>query len=190
MLSAMCVVAAVTTELRLQQYDGPLSCTESKRVRPGRLIAVQYNETIDASSKSGTPGKDLGTLRQGKLEIGIGNSIAGWDQGLLGLCEGAKVTLVVPPSYAYGDKRVRPDIPPLATLHFDLEVQSVGPPPSPETVVELLPGGGADPKHAAEVPKPHPRKLSVTEERPSVKDGMFSAYIRSNLERRLRDFGE
>ena len=55
--------------------------------------------------------------------------IQGWDEGLVGLCKGAKATLVIPPALGYGDKEVRaagrPPIPANSELRFDLELVNV-----------------------------------------------------------------
>ena len=58
-------------------------------------------------------------------EIGIGHVIPGWDQGLIGLCKGAKAELVIPPEMGYGSTGAGETIPGGATLHFDVEVMSV-----------------------------------------------------------------
>jgi FK506-binding protein 14 len=51
--------------------------------------------------------------------------IPGWDQGLIGLCKGAKAELVIPPEMGYGSTGAGETIPGGATLHFDVEVMSV-----------------------------------------------------------------
>ena len=64
--------------------------------------------------------------------------IKGWDKGLVGLCKGAKATLVIPPDLGYGEKGAGRDIPGGATLNFDVEVVSVSaPPPEPNLFEEL-----------------------------------------------------
>lgn len=48
------------------------------------------------------------------------------DRGLLGLCNNTKATITVPPEYGYGDKGFDDfNIPPGATLHFDVEIVDV-----------------------------------------------------------------
>lgn len=48
------------------------------------------------------------------------------DRGLVGLCNNTKATITVPPEYGYGDKGFADyDIPPGATLHFDVEIVNV-----------------------------------------------------------------
>ncbi len=48
------------------------------------------------------------------------------DRGLLGLCNNTKATITVPPEYGYGEKGFKDfNIPPNATLHFDVEIVDV-----------------------------------------------------------------
>ena len=61
--------------------------------------------------------------------MGKGEIIPGMDKGLDGLCKGAKATLIIPPEEGYGkdgfgDKE-DPEIPPNATLNFDVEVTDI-----------------------------------------------------------------
>ena len=64
--------------------------------------------------------------------------IPGWDQGLIGLCKGAKAILVIPPDMGYGEKGAGDDIPGGATLNFDVEVMTLTTPPEePSLFAEL-----------------------------------------------------
>ena len=56
----------------------------------------------------------------------------GWDEGILGLCVGAKANLVIPPEMGYGSSGAGGDIPGGATLHFDVEVVAINDGPGPE----------------------------------------------------------
>ena len=42
--------------------------------------------------------------------------VLGWDQGIVGLCKGAKATIIVPPDMGYGAGGAGPDIPGGATV--------------------------------------------------------------------------
>jgi FKBP-type peptidyl-prolyl cis-trans isomerase FkpA len=56
--------------------------------------------------------------------LGVGDVIAGWDLGLVGLRVGGLRRLVIPPSLAYGEGR-RGVIPANATLIFEVELVEV-----------------------------------------------------------------
>ncbi|KAH9855613.1 peptidyl-prolyl cis-trans isomerase [Lenzites betulinus] len=79
-----------------------------------------------------------GTLANGKVfdssharvapfvfNLGIGEVIKGWDQGIPLMSLGEKATLTVSPDLAYGSKGVPPTIPPNATLTFQIELLKI-----------------------------------------------------------------
>lgn len=113
----------------VNQYDGPKECADDEKVSKGSYLAMHYTGTIDKSSATGEPGKKFDSSRDRdelfEFQIGSGQVIPGWDEGLIGLCKGAKATLVVPPDMGYGDDGAGDDIPGGATLNFDVEVVSI-----------------------------------------------------------------
>jgi FKBP-type peptidyl-prolyl cis-trans isomerase 2 len=142
----LCFVAtmlafAAANELKVTQYEGPTECGDADKVKKGDQLGMHYTGTIDASSKTGTPGKQFDSSRGRSIfetKIGVGQVIPGWDEGLIGLCKGAKATLVIPPHKGYGDSGAGGDIPGGATLNFDVEVVSVAEgKPEPNLFVEL-----------------------------------------------------
>jgi len=139
---ALAASAAVADDgLVVKQYEGPTECEDADTVKKGDQLGMHYTGTIDASSKTGTPGKQFDSSRgRGVFDtkIGVGQVIQGWDQGLIGLCKGAKATLVVPPEMGYGAGGAGGDIPGGATLNFDVEVMSITEgPPEPNLFMEL-----------------------------------------------------
>ncbi len=94
-----------------------------KEAKPGDTITVHYTGTLYPGGKkfdSSLDRKEPFTFR-----LGAGEVIKGWDEGFKGMKEGGKRTLVIPPDMAYGAMGAPPDIPPNATLQFDIELLKV-----------------------------------------------------------------
>ena len=92
--------------------------TEAKA---GDDIDVHYVGTLtdgkefDSSKKRGVPFS---------FRLGAGRVIKGWDQGVAGMKVGGKRKLVIQPALAYGPSGVPPQIPPNATMVFEIELLS------------------------------------------------------------------
>lgn len=59
------------------------------------------------------------------FQLGVGQVIKGWDQGLEGMCIGERYILTIPSDLAYGDRGFPPVIPAKATLIFDVELLGI-----------------------------------------------------------------
>ncbi|XP_073283129.1 FK506-binding protein 2-like, partial [Primulina huaijiensis] len=60
-----------------------------------------------------------------QFELGSGQVIKGWDQGILAMCLGEKRKLKIPSKLGYGEQGSPPTIPGGATLIFDTELVAV-----------------------------------------------------------------
>lgn len=125
-LAITLAVAASAAEIEVKVYEGPTECDDSEKVQAGQFLSMHYTGTIDESSETGEKGSKFDSSRDRgdtfDFQIGVGQVIKGWDEGLLGLCKGSKATLVIPPEKGYGDAGAGGAIPGGATLNFDVEV--------------------------------------------------------------------
>ncbi len=93
--------------------DGP-------KTENGKMVTVNYygclmdGTRFDDSWSRGTPFR---------FPLGQKQVIAGWDEGVANLNEGAKATLIIPYNLAYGEAGSPPAIPAKADLLFYIEVQ-------------------------------------------------------------------
>jgi peptidylprolyl isomerase len=59
------------------------------------------------------------------FQLGAGQVIPGWDQGVEGMTVGGRRQLIIPPDLAYGPQGQPPDIGPNATLVFVVDLTAV-----------------------------------------------------------------
>ena len=89
---------------------------------PGSMVTVHYvgalpdGTVFDASTNRGEPFT---------FQLGAGQVIRGWDEGVAGMKVGGKRRLVIPPGMAYGAQAVGGVIPANATLLFEVELLAV-----------------------------------------------------------------
>ncbi|MGW4724612.1 FKBP-type peptidyl-prolyl cis-trans isomerase [Streptomyces sp. NPDC004291] len=79
-------------------------------------VAFSTGEEFDASWNRGTP---LG------FQLGIGQVIKGWDQGVQGMKVGGRRQLIIPAHLAYGDRGAGSSIAPGETLIFVCDLVGV-----------------------------------------------------------------
>ena len=117
-----CVREPVTIEEGLVYED--LVCGEGLEAGRGDRLTVEYT----ASLADGTPIESSSDLGEPvSFRLGSGMVIQGWDDGLPGMREDGTRRLTVPPELAYWDSGLPPDIPPDATLVFEIELLEVEP---------------------------------------------------------------
>ena len=102
-------------------------------IAPGDTIQVAYtgalpNGTVfDSTDAHGGVPLTLIVAPDGSLRTPEGGSlIVGWSQGMVGMKEGGRRLLAIPPSLGYGANTVGP-IPANSTLVFDVQVVKVAP---------------------------------------------------------------
>ena len=93
----------------------------------GKVISVHYTGWFFDESEPSRRGVQFDSSTGGapfSFTLGVGQVIAGWDQGLVGMRVGGIRRLVIPPSLAYGAIR-NSSVPPNATLLFEVELVEV-----------------------------------------------------------------
>ena len=91
--------------------------------KQGSTVIVNYvgvnfsdGQEFDASWDSGQPFP---------VQLGSNSVIQGWEKGLIGIREGGRRKLTIPPELGYGAQGYPPDIPPNETLVFVIDAVSV-----------------------------------------------------------------
>ncbi len=89
----------------------------------GQTVTVNYTGWLFVDGKKGK--KFDSSLDRGQpfsFTIGQGQVIKGWDEGLSTMHVGGKRTLIIPPDLGYGANGAGADIPPGATLIFEVDL--------------------------------------------------------------------
>lgn len=95
---------------------------EGKKAEKGNTVSVHYKGQLadgtvfDSSYKRNAPLD---------FQVGVGQVIAGWDEGICLLNVGDKARLVIPSDLGYGSAGAGGVIPPDATLVFDVELMDI-----------------------------------------------------------------
>jgi peptidyl-prolyl cis-trans isomerase A (cyclophilin A) len=93
-----------------------------KKAEKGNMVSVHYKGQLadgtvfDSSYKRNSPLD---------FQVGVGQVIPGWDEGILLLNVGDKARFVIPSDLAYGAAGAGGVIPPNATLVFDVELMNI-----------------------------------------------------------------
>jgi len=114
-------VPLTTTPSGLRFYD--IKIGTGPNPKPGQTVSVQYTGTLLDGTKFDSSYDHGGTPID--FPIGVGQVIKGWDEGVPTMKVGGKRRLVVPGDLAYGDNPPTTQIPPNATLVFDIELVAV-----------------------------------------------------------------
>ncbi len=95
----------------------------------GQTVAVHYTGWLFDAAAPETKGKKFDSSRDRgqpfRFELGAGQVIQGWDEGVVGMKIGGHRRLTIAPEKGYGARGAGGAIPPNATLVFDVELLGV-----------------------------------------------------------------
>ena len=101
----------------------PLITGTGAKVAKGQQITVHYTGVIWPGGKQFDSSWDRG--KPSSFGIGVGQVIAGWDEGLVGQTVGSQLLLVIPPDKGYGAQG-KGDIKGTDTLVFVVDILDAG----------------------------------------------------------------
>ena len=93
-----------------------------KKAEKGHTVSVHYKGQLSDGTVFDSSYKRNAPL---DFQVGVGQVIAGWDEGICLLNVGDKARLVIPSELGYGSAGAGGVIPPNATLVFDVELMDV-----------------------------------------------------------------
>merc|ERR1712242_341792 len=139
-LAVIVFVGAVIAEpevkdsgLKVEYVSKPDTC--DKVARNGDMLSMHYTGTLEDGKKFDS---SYDRSEPFKFQIGVGQVIKGWEEGVLGMCVGEKRRLIVPPELGYGAQGAGDIIPGGATLFFDVELVGTEEGPTPVDVFKQI----------------------------------------------------
>ena len=95
----------------------------------GRTVTVHYTGWLYDEARPDRKGAKFDSSRDRNepfsFNLGAGQVITGWDEGVAGMKVGGQRTLTIPSAMGYGARGAGGVIPPNATLLFDVELLDV-----------------------------------------------------------------
>ena len=91
------------------------------QAQSGNSVTVNYLGTLENGTKFDS---SYDRKTPFTTQIGVGQVIKGWDEGIVGMKVGGKRKLIIPPALGYGSQNMG-TIPPNSTLIFEVELLDV-----------------------------------------------------------------
>lgn len=114
-------MAEITTGSGLVYDD--LTVGDGAVAAAGQRVTVHYTGWLTDGRKFDSS-KDRG--QPFTFNLGAGQVIRGWDEGVAGMCIGGTRKLTIPAQLGYGARGAGGVIPPNATLVFEVELLGIG----------------------------------------------------------------
>lgn len=138
------IIAVIATTLAIPAFAGANDAIDKAAKEKGAVktsSGMVYKSIKDGSGKSPTASSTVevnyrGTLTNGKefdssykrkqsISFPLSGVIPCWTEGVQKMKTGGKAQLVCPPELAYGSRGAGNDVPPNATLIFEVELLSI-----------------------------------------------------------------
>ncbi|MCX6641186.1 MAG: FKBP-type peptidyl-prolyl cis-trans isomerase [bacterium] len=110
----------ITTASGLQYQE--LVAGSGVEAQAGKVASVHYTGWLTNGTKFDS---SIDRGHPFDFQVGVGQVIKGWDEGVQGMKVGGKRKLIIPPNLGYGDNGAGTLIPPGATLIFEVELLDV-----------------------------------------------------------------
>ena len=111
----------------LQMIDHQLG--DGNEATAGKPVVVHYTGWLFDESAEDNKGSKFDSSKDRNdpftFNLGAGQVIKGWDEGVAGMKVGGQRTLIIPAEMGYGAQGAGGVIPPNATLVFDVELLDV-----------------------------------------------------------------
>ncbi|KAL1517892.1 hypothetical protein ABEB36_001597 [Hypothenemus hampei] len=119
--------------LKIEVLSKPEIC--EVKSKNGDMLTMHYTGTLQDGKKFDS---SLDREQPFTFQLGVGQVIKGWDQGLTDMCVGERRKLTIPPALGYGDRGAGNVIPGGATLNFEVELINIGDSPPTTNVFKEI----------------------------------------------------
>ncbi|XP_026297173.1 FK506-binding protein 2 isoform X2 [Apis mellifera] len=119
--------------LKVEKLYVPEVCDAKSKI--GDQLTMHYTGTLVDGTKFDS---SLDRDQPFTFQLGVGQVIKGWDEGLVDMCVGEKRKLTIPPELGYGEKGAGNVIPGGATLLFEVELINISDSPPTANVFKEI----------------------------------------------------
>jgi len=123
LLCALFVLINAEDSLKIEVVQKVLDADCTRKAQKDDMISMHYTGKLLAT------GAEFDSSYSRKqpfdFKLGSGQVIAGWDEGIPGMCKGEKRKLTIPAHLAYGDQGFGTIIPAGSSLVFDIELVDI-----------------------------------------------------------------